>query len=51
MIKYIVHNFSDITVSYDGNKYKIPINKYNGSFGFHGYNIDFTNADIPFIPY
>jgi len=24
--------------------------KYNGAFGFHGYNIDFTNADLPHIP-
>lgn len=28
-----------------------PENKYSGSFGFHGYNIDFNDSDIPMKPY
>lgn len=30
---------------------KPPANKYNGSFGFHGFNTDFSGADLPYIPY
>lgn len=26
-------------------------NKYKGSFGFHGFNCDFNDADLPYIPY
>lgn len=30
---------------------KPPLNKYNGSFGFHGFSVDFNDADLPYIPY
>lgn len=30
---------------------KPPGNKYNGSFGFHGFNLDFSDCDLPYIPY
>lgn len=26
-------------------------NKYNGSFGFHGFSVDFNDAKLPYIPY
>lgn len=26
-------------------------NKYKGSFGFHGFNTDFSEANLPYIPY
>lgn len=29
----------------------VPDNKYKGSFGFHGFNIDFNDSDLPYIPY
>jgi hypothetical protein len=29
----------------------VPDNKYKGSFGFHGFNTDFSEADLPYIPY
>jgi hypothetical protein len=29
----------------------VPDNKYKGSFGFHGFSIDFNDADLPYIPY
>lgn len=28
-----------------------PFNKYNGSFGFHGYGIDFSDCTLPNKPY
>lgn len=28
-----------------------PANKYNGSFGFHGFGVDFNGSDIPYKPY
>lgn len=28
-----------------------PGNKYNGSFAFHGFGVDFSDADLPYIPY
>ena len=28
-----------------------PNNKYNGSFGFHGFSVDFSNAGLPYVPY
>lgn len=30
---------------------KPPENRYNGSFGFHGYSVDFNHSDLPYIPY
>lgn len=30
---------------------KFPNNKYNGSFGFHGFSVDFNEADLPYVPY
>lgn len=29
----------------------IPENKYSGQFGFHGFGVDFNNADLPYVPY
>lgn len=29
----------------------VPDNKYKGSFGFHGFNCDFNDANLPYIPY
>lgn len=29
---------------------KPPANKYNGSFGFHGYSVDFKGADLAYNP-
>lgn len=37
--------------SFEGWGLKPPENKYNGSFGFHGFSIDFNEADLPYIPY
>lgn len=28
-----------------------PANRYNGSFGFHGFSVDFSKSDLPYIPY
>jgi len=28
-----------------------PGNKYNGSFGYHGFSIDFFSSGLPYIPY
>jgi glycosyltransferase involved in cell wall biosynthesis len=28
-----------------------PLNKYKGQFGFHGVYVDFSDADLPHIPY
>lgn len=28
-----------------------PGNKYKGSLGFHGFSVDFTNVQLPYIPY
>lgn len=28
-----------------------PLNKYAGSFGFHGWGLDFSEAQLPHIPY
>ena len=28
-----------------------PGNRYSGSFGFHGFSIDFSQANLPYIPY
>lgn len=30
---------------------KPPGNKYSGSFGFHGFNVDFSEAKLSYIPY
>lgn len=29
----------------------VPDNKYKGSFGFHGFNVDFNDSDLPYVPY
>jgi len=30
---------------------KPPGNKYKGSFGYHGFSVDFNEAQLPYIPY
>lgn len=37
--------------SFEGWGLKPPDNKYNGAFGFHGFSIDFNDANLPYIPY
>lgn len=37
--------------SFEGWGLKPPENKYKGSFAFHGFSIDFNDADLPYVPY
>lgn len=37
--------------SFEGWGEKPPANKYQDSFGFHGFSIDFSDAKLPYVPY